>query len=482
MNISFNRDHHRAEIQPGSNLRAQVISDGVNKLRLSDVRLGDLLKVEIIDILQKQITVMLADGTVFEAKLDQSLDLYIGQKVAFQVKDIIGKQIHMELASVEGRGPQEADMAIENILKQLDIPITQDAQKAVKLLMDKMMPVNKDSIKQIEVGLKSSHLPVDSLLSMLENEIPIIPSNIKQIEAYQNGEIKLQGQLEAIMDQLISSDDPGMLEEAHKLLTSAKKQVEQRGQGAHDSQPLDKQAKDLGEIGGEDVIRQNKQLMGKGFANRLEPLQGRDLSHLKSEITSLFKENFFVDPMQLKDRPEPKLEKINAFYKEIYKLADALEKLEEGSPEGQKNQLYSDVKSNIEFLTIANKYDTMLHIPLVIQDQFKHGELYIFNKKKSGKKSYHEASMLISLETVSLGTIESFIKKYNKQISVQFKTDHQEIETIIKSKIQLLKTSLKEKGYDLISASYIPNTQPFTVKEERPASKDTSRYRFDTKA
>ena len=499
MNISFNRQHYRAQMQPADNPKAQAISDGINKLLLKDVKLGDLLKVEIIDSLNKQITVMLPDGTIFEAKLDQPLDFYIGQQVSFQVKDIIGKQIHMELAAQADPGQQETNVDINNILKQLDIPLTKDAQEAIKLLMQKMLPVNKDSIKQIEFGLKSSQLPIDSLLSMLENEIPIIPATIKQMEAYKNGEIKLQGQLEVMMENIIASDDIEVLDQMHKLLLSTKEQVGQVGNNpALEEAQSPKQAPEQTQVQAQtkeqiqnqltdpaqakETIDQGKPLVQKPLELSQESLLNKDINLLKKEIINLFKESFFIDPSQVKDKLDTKLEKINEVYKEIYKLADKLEKAEEKLPEPQKIQLYSDIKSNIEFLAIANKYDTMLHIPLVIQDQFKHGELYIFNKKKSGKKGYHEASMLISLETISLGTVETFIKKYNKQVTVQFKTDNEEIENIIKNKIQLLTTSLKEKGYELISASYIPNTQPFSVKGETAKSKDASRYRFDTKA
>ncbi len=496
MNISFNRQ--QIQNQTGvpnrpvaDNPKAQAVADGVHKLLLKDVKLGDLLKVEIIDSLQKQITVMLPDGTIFEAKLDQSLDFYIGQQVAFKVKDIVGKQIHMELAVAGEQGQPEENAGVNNILKQLDIPVTKDSQEAVKLLMQKMLPVTKDGIKQIEYGMKSSQLPIDSLLSMLENEIPITPSTIRQMAAYENGEIKLQGQLEVIMDNVIASDDIETLERAHKILTSAKEQIDQIGQ-----EPTKEVSQGVSEGQSKEVLDPNKPVtdlakalldatkgpVPKDFKNSTEFPLGKDVAVLKKEIATLFKENFFIDPANLKEKGEPKLEKINELYKEIYKLADQLEKLEEGLPEEQRTPLYSDVKSNIEFLTIANKYDTMLHIPLIIQDQFKHGELYIFNKKKSGKKSYNEASMLISLETISLGTVESFIKKYNNQISVQFKTDDKSIENIIKDQIKLLKVKLKDKGYDLISATYIPSTQPFSIKEEAPKDTGSGRYRFDTKA
>lgn len=483
MNISFNRQQHTTRMRPADHPRTQAISDGVNKLLLQNVKIGDLFNVEIIDSLQKQVRVMLADGTIFEAQLDHPLDLNIGQQVTFQVKDIIGKQIQMEITLQGAQGEQEGDVDISNILKQLDIPVTQDAQEAVKFLMQKMLPITKDRIKQIEFGLKSSQLPIDSLLSMLENEIPITPSSLKQMQAYENGEIKLQGQLEAMIENIVSSDDPAFLEQTHKALISAKEQIDQL-------RPQDQSGQKEATIISAETLKgdPNKLMTSNELELSQEAFLTKDISILKKEIANLFKEIFFIDPSQLKDKEEAKLQKINALYKEVYKLADKLEKLEalesleEQLPDKQTKQLYLDVKSNIEFLTIANKYDTMIHIPLLIQDQFKHGELYIFNKKKKGNKSYHEASMLISLETISLGNVETFIKKYNKQISVQFKTDSDVFENIIKNKIQLLKTKLKDKGYDLISATYIPNTQPFSVKEETSAETSAGRYRFDTKA
>lgn len=484
MNISFNKSHNietrlgqpQAPVSP----KAQAISDGVSKLLLQNVKIGDLLKVEVIDHLQKQITLMLGDGTIFEAKLDQPLDIYIGQQVALEVKDIIGKKVHMELVikGEAGQNQAEENGHISNILKQLDIPVTKDAQEAVKFLMERMLPLTKESIKQIEFGLKSSQLPIDSLLSMLENEILIIPSTIKQMQAYENGEIKLQNQLEAMLGNLVNSDDLAVLEEAHKMLRAAKEQIDHMG----DKPPSEMEGAELGkEAKASQEMIIGKALMTKHFSLSQEPLEGKDIRALKQEITNLFKESFFIDPAKLKDKADPKLEKINELYKEIYQLADKLGKQEENLPGQQRSQLYSDIKSNVEFLAMANKYDTMLHIPLLIQNQFKHGELYIFNKKKSGKKSYHEASMLISLETLSLGRIESLIKKYNKQITVQFKTDHEATEQVIKANIQLLKTSLKAKGYDLVSATYIPSSEPFTVKEALQTT-GSGRYRFDTKA
>lgn len=460
MNISLNRQENTVQMQLPDHLKAQKGSKGGHKLLLQDVKVGDLLKVEVINSLQKQISLMLADGTIFEAKLDQPLNLHIGQEVLFQVKDIIGKQVLMEIA-LEGeqvQGKSSAD--INNILKQLDLPITPDSKEAVKFLMQKMMPLTKDNIIQIEFGLKTSQLPIDSILSMLENEIPVTPNNLSQVEAYENGQIKLQGQLEAIIDNIMASDQGDFLDQVYTALKASKEQIDQLEQPG--------------------ILKNPQPLQGLQ-----DPLYGGDIEGLKKEITDLFKEVLFLSPEKIKDQAESKLQKINQFYREIYELVDRLEKIQDQGP-GQSDRpeekIYSEVKSNIEFLALANKYDTVIHIPLLIQDQYKHGELYIFNNKKKKKKGYSQASMLISLETIHLGTVETYIKKNNKQVSAQFKTDNKAIEEIFKSKINLLKTRLKAKGYDLTGVSYVPADEAFRVKEEASKPINVERYRFDTKA
>lgn len=463
MDISLNRQGNTQQMQPRNQPIHQAISNGVNKLLLQNVKIGDLLSGKIIDSIQKDVTIMLEDGTIMEAALEEALTFHIGEEVTFEVKDMIGKQVLMEIATDDQARGQSSDLDINHILKELDIPVTENTQEAVKFLMQKMLPLTKENIKQFQLGAKSSSLSVDSILSMLENDIPITPSTLTQMEAYESGDIKLQGQLQQMIENILQSDEPEFLQKVHTILTSLKKSGEQAQTQVQESpKPLDQQMK---------------------ASNLLEkaPLLNKPIATLKEDISKLFKEIVFINPKNMTGKGEPKLEKIKELYKDIYKLTDGLEKIDGGGPKTQKAALYSDIKSNIEFLNIASKYDTMIHIPLLIQDQFKHGELYIFNKKKKGKQSYKEASLFISLETVTLGTVETFITKYNNQISSQFKTDNKEVESVIRNQIHLLKTKLKEKGYDLIKTTYIARDQTFAVAEQAPEPR-TGRYRFDTKA
>ena len=496
MDISLNRHEGSYTIQTGDHQVSKTLSDGVNKLLLQNIKIGDLFSVEIIDSMQKEIKLMLEDGSVFEATLNNALDLHIGEKVTFVVKDIVGKQVIMEAVTNDQGQGQGSNIDVDNILKELNIEITETSQRAVKSLMQKMLPINKDNIKQFEIGLKSSNLSMDSLLSMLENEIPITQSTLSQVEAYENGEIKLQGQLEQVIDNILESDNPEFLKKVHTILKEA---LESQQEGNLENKAyLDNRTNQASKadlpnlvkdpqikLEAEDKLQLVEEIFDKdGNLNRasLSSLNGENLTEIKEKISNSFKELLFINPKNIRNNSDSKLKNIKELYKEIYKIADALEQIDDRGPRDERLSLYSNVKSNLEFLNIASKYDTIIHIPLLINNQYKHGELYIFNKEKKNKQSYKEASMLISLETLYLGTVESYIRKYNNQISVQFKTDSKEIEEIVKSKIDLLKVGLKNKGYDLSSVSYVSKVENFALEDEGNKEIKPGRYRFDTKA
>ena len=477
--------------------RIQTTGTQDNRQLHQNLKIGDLLKVEIIDSLQKQLRLLLADGTVLEANLEKALDVFIGQQLTLEVKDINGKQIFMEI-NMETPRNQQADenVGIKNILSQLDIVVTQESEEAVKVLMQKMLPITKENIRQVELGLKASQLPVDTLLTMLENEIPVTNATLSKMQSYENGEIKLQAQIQTIIEDVLLSDNMEYLEKVHTILTDATEGTRDHIVGGN---VLDEPRLDSEKIVTNKQVNTDSTISAKaeeGTSNATveetqskllkqgEPFEmgaPKNMEIIKKEVSDMFKELFFVRPEKLKDHTDTKLRNTREFYREIYKVVDELEKTDNGPSQKQGITVYSDIKSNIEFLNIASKYDTMIHIPLIIQNQYKHGELYIFNQKKDSKKNYHEASMLISLETVSLGTVEVYIKKYNKQISCQFKTDHKDIEQTIQSQTHLLQTKLKDKGYDLTTVTYIPSSQTFVSKQNVPNEKSSGRYRFDTK-
>jgi len=467
-------------ILSADHLRIQTTGTQQNRQLHQRLKPGDLLKVEIIDSLQKQLKLLLADGTTLEAKLDKAIELYIGQKITLEVKDIIGKQILMEITLGEQASNEPNDSeGIKNILKQLDIVATPKIEETVKFLMQKMLPVTKENIRQVELGLKTSQLPIETLLAMLENDIPVTQATLTQMEAYEKGEIKLQGQLEVLIKDVLLTDNVEQLEIVHTMLSDAKKQMEPEvAQEDHLKDTFVKADQTKSNDGPSlpKVINQEMEMVASK-----ELIIPRTIDVIKREITDLMKDLFFIRPEQLKDHTDTKLKNTSKLYKQLYEIVDALEKTQEQSAPNKEVNIYAELKSNIEFLNIASKYDTMIHIPLIIQDQYKHGELYIFNQKKHSKSNYYEASMLISLDTVSLGTVGVYIKKYNKQISCQFKTDDTSIEKIIKQNIALLKQYLKSKGYELTAVTYIPSSQSFTTSKKVVNEAYDGRYRFDTK-
>lgn len=452
------------------------------------VKLGDLLKAEIIDQMQKQIKILLADGTTLQAQLESKANVYIGQEVNLKVVEVLGNQIVMEFIAEDSTLESlNSESAVGKILQELNIPIQPESEEAVHLLMQRMLPITKKNVQQMLTGLKTSHLPVEKLIAMLENELPITSNNLNQMQMYHNGEIKLQEQLLDVIDHLVSHNDLTLIKEIHKKLLTYKNTEIYNSSDSNEPTiqsstiDLDIQYDDLDlSYHSFDIEQENTNVQPEPL-NNINILNKKEIVRLKEHISEVAKELFFIRPEQLKKDNGLKLKEVNQLYKTIYEITDHLEKIEKNAVQNVIPDVYSKVKSNIEFLNIMNKYDAMIHIPLLVQNQSTHGEIYIFQKRKTTKKDFQEASVLISLDTIMLGKVEVYVQKYNKQINCQFRLDHTHSKEIVKDHIGSLKKSLNAIGYELSFVTYIDKDHSFSINEKEDIQPLTQAYRFDTK-
>lgn len=116
----------------------------------------------------------------------------------------------------------------------------------------------------------------------------------------------------------------------------------------------------------------------------------------------------------------------------------------------------SHMKENLELISDLNKYNTVVHIPLQINDNKSIAELYIFNgDKNSSKRKINEnnATMFLSLGTANMGQVESYIKVVNKTIECNFMTENDLGTKFIIENKDHLSELLGAYGYTLVKAS-----------------------------
>lgn len=154
-------------------------------------------------------TVVSRDGTsvqialrqelLINARIDQSINLALGQNMSFEVKANNG--------SVLSLSPLYANMANEaTVMRALNaagLPETANNIEMVAVMMEEGMPIDKESLGNISRLLME--FPAQNpatLVQMTRLGIPVTENNIEQFEMYQNANHQLLGSAETIMDEL----------------------------------------------------------------------------------------------------------------------------------------------------------------------------------------------------------------------------------------------------------------------------------------
>jgi hypothetical protein len=198
-------------------------------------------------------------------------------------------------------------------------------------------------------------------------------------------------------------------------------------------------------------------------------------------------ENFTITPRQLAKKGE-----MDSFYQEMERQTDAFEKLINSTLSGndsrQLSQESHDMKSNIDFMKTLNETFGYMQLPLKLQNQNTHGDLYVYTKKDSLKQNRDQISLLLHLEMEYLGVLDVKLEKDKNNINANFKLDNEDSRELISRNTHILQDSLNEKGYTC-QIQVQPLEQPenpvqdfLNTKVTTAATKEMKRFSFDIRA
>ena len=160
---------------------------------------GQTLEGSVVSRDGNSVQIALRQNVLINARIDQSINLALGQNMSFEVKANNG--------SILSLTPLYANMANEaTIMRALNaagLPETADNIEMVAAMMEEGMPIDRDSLANI------SRLMMDfptqnpaTLIQMTRLGLPITELNIEQFEQYQNMNHQLLGSAETIMNDL----------------------------------------------------------------------------------------------------------------------------------------------------------------------------------------------------------------------------------------------------------------------------------------
>ena len=168
----------------------------ISTKNLADYPKGSSITGQVVSMENDMVLLKLSDNSYVNAKLEQDLNVSVGQKLTFEVKSNSGNTLSLT--------PLFTNMNTNtNVIKGLEaanIPINDTSIEMITAMMDKGMSIDTGNLQNMyRQVLAYPQMSPSNLVEMKELSIPITKENVAQFEAYQNYEHQVLAGVEEIV-------------------------------------------------------------------------------------------------------------------------------------------------------------------------------------------------------------------------------------------------------------------------------------------
>lgn len=195
---------------------------------------------------------------------------------------------------------------------------------------------------------------------------------------------------------------------------------------------------------------------------------------IKDELSELFKSNdikkLFTDAVksQLTLSPDKmgKDNDLGELYSRILKFSQKASDFASGNNMMQQiSQSAGAISDNVNFMNQLNQFVSYIQLPLKLNNEDAHGELYVYSKHKSLSETDGNITALIHLDMENLGPMDVHIamKDYTN-VSTNFRLESEKVIDFLAENIHILNDALTAKGYQVSSS--VTNTKTITGEDK----------------
>lgn len=201
-------------------------------------------------------------------------------------------------------------------------------------------------------------------------------------------------------------------------------------------------------------------------------------------VKGQFMSNWTVSPEQLRQEGGPD-EAYSKMSGQFEALAHFSEHVLGKDVFKQMSATASDMNENLNFMKTLNETFQYVQLPLKLQNQNTHGDLYVMTRKESLQKNPNDLKVLLHLDMDHLGTLDIQIAKEHTAVSLKFFVSTEETLHLLDRNITLLNDAINEQGYACNSQLSMKEKEVDVVNDfisqEAPIG-DMKRYNFDLRA
>jgi len=448
-------------------------------LRSGGAKEGAVLKGRILDANQDKVMIRLENGETIEAKLTGGNTFSIGEEVSFLVKEAGSDQVLITPLIDAGVQSEEQLMAI---LSEAGLPKTEEHMDMLKAMIDKELPIDQESIKQMsKLMAKYSEAPVKSLVFLTSHNIPVNETTIEQLQLLETNEQPLMRSMASLVDDLSATmQEPSQIREE---VTSLNKPVVGEASVKSESSLQMKQTALI------EVISQDKeavtlikqldeqiQVLTKVIDDAKPPLvEGQPI---ESDLESASKAVLTIRP-QLNETPITQMVMTNDGQRLMADVETALYKAVEQGPlsEGQESVLKE--LPSIDKLTVGNLV-ALMEVDLLSNEQLRSTLSEI--KDASTYQALAKGLLMSDLKVVENGDVASWFEDVQEKVQEILSASDEAIvsEDVAKGAMQVKSTvefmNTLQQDYQFMQLPMFLNdqllTSEFYVLNQQKGSKD----------
>lgn len=453
-----------------------------------------LARIVELDKASGEAFLKLLDGWQFKAKLKMPISMS-NKLLKFAVEGFENGDILLKMIASESETQNEE--SYENTLKEqgikvskedydiLDkmikhrIPLTNDNISKVKTLIDfkekiilneknednfilkymenRGIDTNSNEGKNIKNILKSffsefKKLSTDDICTFMENDISITKNNIESFNKIVKGNENLYHDIMELENEFHEDTNEGAsvntnlkendIENKEIIKKSNTLDEENKNSNLNKDKNIEFEKKENGNVKNESST---KGLKEKEIVSTTELEDKVNISNEKDKIKYLKMNNKNEDTViKVKDEIGIKTNEMkNAIRQTLDKLKSSDSKVVDKFVQVLQNKL-NDFKI---YNSLSNQY-YYLDIPLDIEDRKYPCKLIVKDERSKGKKiDSSNVKLLASVKTINMGTVDAYIKVFNKNINVDVKCEKKWIDILSLFKGKIIKR-LNDIGYN----------------------------------
>lgn len=508
---------------------------------LADLQKGEVIEGKVLSAGEKSITLEI-DGQPVEAKLDGQFEFVKGEMVRLVVADSTQEKL---LLKPELGTEAMSNKRLEDILQQLQLKLTPENKALVQELMGAKLPLSQDNLRSLQLMMnKFPEVDLKSMVLLLKNGMELNSETVQQMMKAQLPEEALTARLEDLVSKLTkmaaNQKSDALLSEFVKGQPEAEQLTEQLkllwggeenkassfltnrslsqllGKAEMDGlvKDIENWQKDLPQLNTKPSESASKLI---SLLSSAVAAEGEEIKNTLADMKQLLTQGELKDVRQFltlaKSLPEELQNQLKQVFSErisaaalrraiflsgqekdpaehLEKLYTKLNQLKGGeTPSALMKEAAQDAlsaRSSLGFMAKFQDAAGFMQLPFLFGDKVLNGALFVLNNKKKEKDgTKDDVSALLQLDFATLGHLDTFIRKENQKVQIDFYAEDSTKEKWLKEKLYLLHNSLLDKSYQVaaiqtfVKKDKINGFSDFLANEQ---VKKVSRFSFDMRA